>query len=162
MQKIVIFGNSGSGKSTLAKRLSEELNLAHLDLDAIAWKKTQVRKNITDSIREINQFITQQEKWVIEGCYTSLLKEITQHCNYLIFLNPGVATCINNCYSRPWEKHKYKTKQEQDQNLSMLINWIKEYEAREDEFSLTEHQDLFNSFTGQKIEIKSNQECSKL
>ena len=37
MDRIVIFGNSGSGKSTLAKDIAHNQNLAHLDLDTLAW-----------------------------------------------------------------------------------------------------------------------------
>ncbi len=160
MQKIVIFGNSGSGKSTLAKKLSNKLNLNYLDLDTIAWQEVQptVREILNISINQIEKFIFLSEKWVIEGCYTSLLTVVSQHCDLLIFLNPGIETCVKNCQLRPWEKHKYKSKKEQDDNLTMLINWVKEYETREDEFSLTEHQLFFNSFSGQKLELKSNQE----
>ena len=36
-RKLVIFGNSASGKSSLAKKLAEQAQLAHLDLDTLAW-----------------------------------------------------------------------------------------------------------------------------
>jgi adenylate kinase family enzyme len=160
MKKIVILGNSGSGKSTLAKKLVKELNLSYLDLDAIAWKpyKPTVRESLTNSIKQIKNFILTHEKWVIEGCYSSLLNVVSQSCDLLIFLNPGIETCIKNCQLRPWEKHKYTSKEEQDKNLAMLINWVQEYETRQDEFSLKQHQLIFNSFSGNKIELKSNQE----
>ena len=37
MKKILLFGNSSSGKSTLAKKLCADGELAHLDLDTLAW-----------------------------------------------------------------------------------------------------------------------------
>jgi adenylate kinase family enzyme len=163
MEKIIIVGNSGSGKSTLAKMLANELNLSHLDLDTIAWKaeKTVVRESLAVSIKQIENFISLNEKWVIEGCYASLLTVVSQYSDFLIFLNPGIETCINNCYSRPWEKHKYISKKAQNQNLPMLINWVKEYETRQDDCSLTQHQLLFNSFCHHKLELKSNLEIRR-
>jgi len=38
LKRILIFGNSGSAKTTLAQRLCKQYQLAHLDLDTIAWQ----------------------------------------------------------------------------------------------------------------------------
>ena len=94
------------------------------------------------------------QKWVIEGCYSDLLSLAIQKTNELIFLNPGVETCIINCKNRPWEPHKYKSAEEQNQNLERLLNWLKRYPIRKDEFSLISHQKLFNEFAGKKSERK--------
>ncbi|MDH5592723.1 MAG: shikimate kinase, partial [Gammaproteobacteria bacterium] len=40
MRKVVILGNLGSGQSTLASSIAERENLAHLDLDTLAWLPT--------------------------------------------------------------------------------------------------------------------------
>ena len=42
MQKTLIFGKLFISKITLAKELSEQNDLAHLDLDTIAWDKETV------------------------------------------------------------------------------------------------------------------------
>lgn len=161
MIKIIIFGNSGSGKSTLARALSNLHQAEHLDLDLIAWKADQpgVRADFADSRNELLQFIERSESWVIEGCYSDLLKEAAVHCTELIFLNPGVEACVENCKARPWEAHKYPTPEAQDKNLRMLIEWVKEYETRDDEFSLREHRKLFDSHAGRKVEYRSNLEA---
>jgi len=152
--KIVLFGNSGSGKSTLAQKLVAKFSLGHLDLDTVAWKKEEpmARRAIEDSSVDILQFIEKNQIWVIEGCYSSLLKIAMEHCSEIQFLNPGVDTCIENCKKRPWEPHKYKSSDEQNKNLDMLIGWVKEYESRQDEFSLAEHRALFNDYKGKKTE----------
>ena len=157
-EKNYYFGNSGSGKSTLAKEYSEQYSLPHLDLDSLAWKDSSppVRRSLEDSFRDINQFVKQHDSWVIEGCYSDLLSFITQHSSQIIFINPGVDTCIENCKNRPWEPHKYESKQAQDDNLNMLIKWIKQYDQREDEFSLYAHRKLFDQFNGNKVEFNSN------
>ena len=157
MKRIIIFGNSGSGKSTLARKLAKKHLIKHLDLDVLAWEDTSppMRKSIHDSGDEIDQFIQNNQSWVIEGCYTDLLSIAAKHANEMVFINPGVETCIQNCRDREWEPHKYLSKHAQDNNLDMLINWVKQYPLRGDEFSLIAHQNLYNGFAGKKIEILS-------
>jgi len=171
LHKIIIFGNSGSGKSTLAKKISTENKLAHLDLDTLAWLATTPpqRKSISDSANEIALFTKNNEDWVIEGCYSDLLELltigsnsatsdnlITSKANEIVFLDLPIETCIANAQKRPWEPHKYASKQAQDDNLEMLINWIKAYETRTDSFSKQAHHQLYDAFKGKKTIIKTN------
>jgi adenylate kinase family enzyme len=171
LQKIIIFGNSGSGKSTLAKRLATDEKLVHLDLDTLAWLPTSPpqRKSISDSAKEINIFTQNHEGWVIEGCYSDLLELLVENsktdsvnllvkcvANEMFFLDLPIDTCIKNAEQRPWEPHKYLSKQAQDENLVMLIQWIKDYETRTDSFSKKAHQTLYDSFTGKKTLIHNN------
>jgi len=161
-EKIIIFGNSGSGKSTLARQYAEELSLIHLDLDSLAWQDTMPpqRRELADSLNELNKFLAENDNWVIEGVYADLLSSISTKATQLLFVNPGIETCIANCKNRPWEPHKYESKQAQDDNLQMLIEWIKQYPDREDEFSLRAHRKLFDGFSGEKIEYTSNERDS--
>ena len=157
--KIVIFGNSGSGKTTLAQKLATLNSINYLDLDTIAWKsnKPKVRRELSDSILDLNQFTSENESWIVEGCYSGLLKIAMEHSTEIIFLNPGVEACVANCKKRPWEQHKYKTKEEQNKNLDMLIGWVRDYEVRRDEFSLSSHRALFEHFLGDKQERRDCQ-----
>jgi adenylate kinase family enzyme len=163
MDRILIFGTSGSGKSTLARALSRIHRAEHLDLDVIAWRADQptVRAAFDDSRRELMRFIERFDDWVIEGCYSDLLREAATYCTEMIFLNPGVEACVENCRSRPWEPHKYASREAQDANLGMLVEWVREYETREDEFSLTEHSKLYEQHQGKKAEYKSNTDAAE-
>ena len=113
MKKILIFGNSGSGKSTLAKELCNSYGLAHLDLDTLAWKLTSPpkRRALIESNLKINSFIDSNGGWVIEGCYSDLLEMAVPKSNEIIFMNLPIESCIANAKSRPWESHKYKSKE---------------------------------------------------
>lgn len=160
MKKIVIFGNSGSGKSTLAKQLSQAHGLAHLDLDTLAWLPTAPpeRQTIDVSGRVIERFIREHSSWVIEGCYTDLIELVLHASNEMIFLNLPVEVCTDNARQRPWESHKYASKQQQDENLNMLVEWIAQYPDRTDTFSLQAHQQLFDSYAGKKTMHTANQQ----
>jgi len=155
---VLIFGNSGSGKSTLAKRLAKTENLAHLDLDILAWQPTEPpqRTALTEAKAAIEAFMKQNNSWVIEGCYTDLLQMAESQAGEIIYLNLSVAQCIQNAKNRPWEPHKYASKEEQDKNLTMLINWINDYTERSDEFSKTAHLHFYRQYNGHKTMITSN------
>lgn len=160
MSKVVIFGNSGSGKSTLANKLAAKEQAAHLDLDTIAWLPSMPpeRMPIEESKLKIELFLKDNKNWVIEGCYTDLLELVTSFADEVIFMNLPVSLCIANAKSRPWEPHKYESKEAQDANLDMLIDWISQYESRTDTFSKALHQKLYGSFHGNKKMYTSN-EC---
>jgi len=152
VKKILIFGNSGSGKSTLAAYLAAAHGIAHLDLDSLAWASPGVRKSFDESAGELRQFLADNAAWVIEGCYGSLIEVAATDCNELHFLNPGVAACLANNLHRPWEPHKYESSAAQDKNLDMLQNWVREYESRDDEYSLQYHRQIFDRYDGEKYE----------
>ena len=162
MTRHVLLGNSGSGKSTLAARLARASGLAHLDLDTLAWLPTRPpqRRPLADSARDIAAFVDASERWVIEGCYADLLALALPRCTQLVFLNPGIEACVANARSRPWEPHKYASKQAQDENLEMLVGWIRDYETRRDEFSLAAHRALFDGFAGDRRELTSREQIA--
>lgn len=159
MTKTLIFGNSGSGKSTLAQKLCAAKKSAHLDLDTLAWLPTSPpeRAPLPQSLLTINRFIQANSSWVIEGCYTDLLELVATEATKIIFLDLSIADCIANAKKRPWEPHKYPSKQAQDANLLMLIEWIKQYKTRQDDFSYARHYAFFQQYSGNKITYQCNQ-----
>ncbi len=163
MSRVLIFGNSGSGKSTLAKHLCKTQGLAHLDLDTLAWKPTlpTMREAIEKSGQGINAFIDKNSHWVIEGCYSDLLVLLQDKATEIIYMNLPVSLCVENAKNRPWEPHKYKSKQAQDDNLPMLINWIEAYQSRVDTFSASSHLKFYRDFKGDKRMITINQSFGK-
>lgn len=144
----------------MARELAAKRGLVHLDLDSIAWKADQpgVREELSTSVERLKRFMIEHRAWVVEGCYGGLIEEAAKKADELIFMNPGVKVCQENCRSRPWEKDKYPSKEAQDANLAMLLDWVAQYETRSDEFSYTAHRRLFEQFTGKKTEHCRNLE----
>jgi adenylate kinase family enzyme len=94
--KILVLCNSGSGKSTLANKLAQELGLTHIDVDSILWEPEQiaVQRPLDAALASLGEFLLQQSKWVIEGCYGELVEVASSHCTELVFLNLGLETCL--------------------------------------------------------------------
>lgn len=158
MKKILIFGNSGSGKTTLAKKLAEQHDLAHFDLDTIAWLATQPpqRRPLEESYATIDSFCRDNQSWVIEGCYSDLIGYLCDRANQMVLMNLPIELCVENARRRSWEPQKYQSKQQQDENLPMLIEWIRSYQTRRDSFSEQAHRDLYDQFQGAKNMRTSN------
>jgi adenylate kinase family enzyme len=155
--KVLVFGNSGSGKSTYARALATREGLAHLDLDSIVWEpgKIAVQRPRQVIAAALQNFIDSQSAWVIEGCYGELVRAASAHCTLLVFLNPGMDACLANNRKRPWEPHKYASLELQNTMLGQLQEWVAAYYQREDAWSYRVHREIFDSFTGPKVEHRN-------
>jgi len=153
--KTILIGNSGSGKSTLSRKLLKAESAARLSLDELAFSVGAERRPLNDSIEDAMRFIETNESWIIEGCYADIISPLLPFAETLIFLNPGIETCVLHCQSRPWEPEKFPSPAAQHANLENLINWVREYESRNDEYGLSRHRALYESFQGNKIEYNN-------
>lgn len=151
--KLVIMGNAGSGKTTLARRLAREGEVPILCLDSIAWEQGVTRKPLAESIALLNAFIGAHGEWIVEGCYGDLIEVALPHCDELIFLHPGVEVCVARSRNRPFEPNKFASPADQRVMLERLIDWIRDYEVREDEFGRQRHRRIYEGFTGRKFEL---------
>ena len=158
VRKVVIFGNSGAGKSTMAQEIATHENLAHLDLDTIAWETGDPpqRTPLEKAGAAIDAFMSANRGWAIEGCYADLIELVLPQSPEIIFLDLPVEECIANARARPWEPHKYESPDAQDANLTMLIDWISQYPYRDGEFSRNAHAALFRDYPGKKTLFTSN------
>jgi adenylate kinase family enzyme len=158
MVQLLIFGNSGSGKSSLAQSLARRFQVAHLDLDSLAWLPSTppVRAPVAQCQRQMAAFCAEHEGWVIEGCYGDLLQLLLADARQILFLDLPVRRCIDNARRRPWEPHKYASRAAQDANLPMLEGWIADYEHRDDVCSRRAHEALYERFAGWKRRLRHN------
>jgi hypothetical protein len=107
------------------------------------------RESVATSLRS---FIDSQAAWVIEGCYGELIRAASAHCTLLVFLNPGIDACLANNLKRPWESHKYASRELQNTMLGQLQEWVAGYYQRTDAWSYRVHREIFDAFAGPKVE----------
>ncbi len=155
--RVAIIGNSGSGKSTLAAAIAAETGVPCLDLDSVAWEPSQpaVARDEALALADVHAFCSASDGWIVEGCYATLVSAALQHAPKLLFSNPGLDACLTNCRARPWEPHKYASKQAQDANLEFLLSWVAEYYERSGPMSLAAHVKCFETYSGPKRELRS-------
>ncbi|XYJ10464.1 hypothetical protein ACSUZJ_00345 [Telluria sp. B2] len=101
--RVLIMGNSGSGKSHRAQALAARHGLVHLDLDTIVWEPGQIAvPRAPEQVRaDLLAFVDRHESWIAEGCYGDLIEAALPHCSELVFMNPGLETCLENNRKRP-------------------------------------------------------------
>jgi adenylate kinase family enzyme len=154
--RLAILGNSGSGKTTLARWAARVTGAAVLDLDSVAWEadRPAVPRSESEARADVLRFCRENGDWVAEGCYANLMEVALEFQPRLILLDPGEAQCLANCRARPWEPHKYRSKEEQDRNLAFLLSWVSEYYTRDGPLSLREHTRRFARYDGPKLELR--------
>lgn len=153
--RVLIMGNSGSGKSWHARELAERHGLAHLDLDTIVFVPglIAVERPQQDVLADLHAFTQQHDAWVAEGCYGDLIEAALPACTELVFMNPGREACLANNGKRPWEPHKYASRELQDSMLPFLLEWVEGYYTRSDRCSLAWHRRVFHGFTRARREM---------
>lgn len=153
--RIALIGNSGSGKSTLAAWLERRTGAPRLDLDTVAWEadSTAVARPAARAETDVRAFCASHPSWIVEGCYTHLVRVALSFSPRLVFLNPGEAQCRANCRARPWEPHKYASRAEQDERLEFLLAWVSDYYRRDDDMSLHAHSALYAEYAGPKHQL---------
>jgi adenylate kinase family enzyme len=150
--KVILLGNAGAGKSTMARRLIGSADIPRLSLDEIAWEQGTTRKPLAESLKLLYELFATKDQWVIEGCYGDIIEAALPQCTELRFLNPGIEACVAHCNRRPWEPSKFSSAEQQNAMLAQLIQWVKEYETRNDEYGLKRHRQIFDNFSGTKRE----------
>jgi len=101
--RVLRFGNSGSGKSHCAAQLAAAKALAHLDLDRIVWEpdRAAVQRPMPAVRADLADVVAGHRRWAIEGCDGELIEAVVPLCTELVFLNPGLETCLANNRRRP-------------------------------------------------------------
>ena len=152
--RVLIMGNSGSGKSWAARELAARRQLPHLDLDTIVFVPglIAVPRPLDEAMADLRAFAS-GDAWVIEGCYGDFIEAALPYCTELVFKNPGKDVCVANNAKRPWEPHKYESKEKQDSMLPFLLDWVGKYYERDDACSYQYHRRVFDGFGGDKREV---------
>lgn len=98
--KIQIIGYSGSGKSTLAKMLGTFYNIPYLHLDNVQFYGEWEERTKEEQNEIVNQFLKDNEKWVIDGNYSVVAPSRFEDSDVTIFLNYNRFFCYRMCKKR--------------------------------------------------------------
>lgn len=103
--KIQICGYSGSGKSTLARALGEKYNIPVLHMDSVNWYGNWQYRSDEEKTEIVNEFLSENESWVIDGNYTKICPQRFSECDLFILVQFNRFYCFNKCYAR-YKKYK--------------------------------------------------------
>lgn len=104
MERICIIGGSGTGKTTLANNLGRKLNLPVYYIDGIHYLKNWEERDKNERDKIILEK-TNEDKWVIDGTYTSTLKERLEKSDYVIYLDYSTFAQISGILGRFIKNH---------------------------------------------------------
>ncbi len=159
----IIVGNSGSGKSWIAKRISHHFGTKLIHLDELFWSDSKF-KNKRDST-EIELMIENglqrdrlnEQSWVVEGVYSHLVKNYVDDADLFILLDVEWELCRKRLINRNSLREN-----ESDLEFQKLLNWASMYKDREDVYSCSAHQSLFDYFKKKKYRIETEDEVDQL
>lgn len=93
MKRIAIIGCCGAGKSTFARALHDNFGLPVFHLDRLFWAPGWQQVGIEifrNRCREINLL----EEWIIDGNYSSTLRDRCERADLVVFLDYATPVCL--------------------------------------------------------------------
>ncbi len=108
MKKIIILGPGASGKTTLAKKLSQVLNIPHLELDKYFWQPGLIPTPI-NQWKNIQKKLVVDKAWIIDGDlgkYDALEVRL-KAADTIIILDFPLLCCLSRAIKRDKEKFDF-------------------------------------------------------
>jgi adenylate kinase family enzyme len=97
VQRVVVIGQSGAGKTTVAARLSRELGLAHLELDALfhgpGWQPSSTFVHDVDAA-------TSAGSWIADGNYSAVRDLLWSRADTVVWLDLPRTTTLRRVVRR--------------------------------------------------------------
>ena len=109
--RIVVVGTSGAGKTTLARRIAAQLQLPHIELDAINWQsewRDLTRHDPEEFVRRVTEAI-RAEDWVVDGNYGPVRERVWRRATHLVWLDYGRAVIMARVISRSFFRAVLRT-----------------------------------------------------
>lgn len=87
--RIAVKGTSGAGKTTLAHRISVELGIPHIELDALNWGPRWFNRSMEDpdDFRRRVDAATEAAHWVLCGSYSAVDDLVLGRASHLVWLD---------------------------------------------------------------------------
>ena len=162
--KIHIIGGSGSGKSYISKKLAQQLNIPHYDLDDIFWDNASNRYGVknTEEIRNQRfQEIVDHDSWIIEGVYLGWIKSSIESADKVFILRPRIALQHKRVIMRFFKRKigiEQSKKKETLNGLIELLIWNKKYNDKK----LINFINSLDQYKHKVIEVRDNKVILKI
>ena len=98
-RRIVVIGTTGSGKTTLARRLSQLLDIPHVELDALNWEPDWVQAP-TEVFRQRTEEALRGEAWLVDGNYSAVRDIVWPRAGTLVWLDYGFLVTLRQLLGR--------------------------------------------------------------
>jgi adenylate kinase family enzyme len=99
---MLIVGPSGAGKSTLARRVSAELGVPLIHLDAHYWRPGWKEPSKTEWRAQVDELLA-RDAWIMDGNYSGTFTERIAAADTIVFLDFSRAHCLYGVFSRWWK-----------------------------------------------------------
>jgi adenylate kinase family enzyme len=86
MQRIHVVGTSGSGKTMLARQIAQQLQIPHVELDALHWEPNWTPAQ-TEMFRERVERALKSDRWVTDGNYSCVRDLIWSRAEAIVWLD---------------------------------------------------------------------------
>jgi adenylate kinase family enzyme len=122
MKRVMVIGvSAGVGKSTLARNLGEKLGLPVHYLDCSYWNPGWTEADEAQ-FRERQKKIVANEKWVIDGNYSSTLDERLPYADTIIYIELPRWFAIYQVLKR-WLTHLGKERADRAEGCDEQMDW---------------------------------------
>lgn len=99
VQRVAIFGTSGAGKTTLALRISEKVDLCHIEVDGIFHQANWTPLDEVTFLQRIEEK-TQVPRWVTDGNYSTVRPLILARADTVVWLDYARGITIRRVVQR--------------------------------------------------------------
>ena len=107
--RISIRGVSCSGKTTLAKRISEELNIPHIELDELNWLPGWKERDLSEFLHLVEKNLN-CESWVIDGNYSKVYNQLNINFDYQVWLDYSFMKILFRYFKRTFDRVFFQRK----------------------------------------------------
>lgn len=122
MKRIMVIGvSAGVGKSTFAKRLGELTKIEVHHLDTLYWKPGWVEAPL-EEFRAAQEEIIHNDKWIIEGNYSSTFDLRMNAADTIIYLELPLRVCLYRVIKRRIQYHG-KTRSDMTSGCPEKLDW---------------------------------------
>ncbi|GAB5390042.1 MAG: DNA topology modulation protein [Alphaproteobacteria bacterium] len=163
-QRILVIGNCGCGKSTLARQLGQRTGLPVIHLDREYWQPGWVEPDKAEFIKRVEE-LCQQDRWIIDGNYTSTLPQRLKRADMAIWLDFKPRIYVPRVFKR-WISHGLRGQTRPDMAPGCpekvdieFLQWVLGWWSKRRPKMMAQWQDMPDHIT--RIRLKTPQELSE-